>query len=528
MIFAARAHVGPSRSFHVSAFFPVSDPSPKPANSYGQILKSSSIIGGAQGINYIIGMVRTKLVAVLLGPSGVGLVGLYVSATGLVGTIAGLGLDSSGVREVAEAHGSGDPHRIARTVKTLCRICWLTGLLGWILTAAFSYPLSIWAFGSGERAWAVALLGGTVFLSAVAGGRTALIQGTRRIGDLARLNVLGAVGGTVVAVGLYWWLGERGIVPVLLVTAAINLGSAWWFAHRIKTVRITQTWAETLSNSKRLVALGVAFMYGAVLAAVLGLAIRSLIIRQLGLDSNGIYQAAWGISGMFAGFILGAMGTDFYPRLTAVAHDDEQVNRLVNEQIEIGILLALPGILSTLAFAPWLMHLFYSANFLAGAELLPWLAVGIFGQVITFPLGYIQRAKGRSDWIYVSQTHLNLLNLTLALVMIRVYGVVAAAWAFALTTYIHGLVVLGIARRLSRFAWATPSTRLALSAAGMISIGFVIQMITDGIVELTLGAFITAVGCVFSLRGFSKRLGAGHRIVKMALKIPGGRFACGL
>ena len=37
-------------------------------NSYGQILKSSSIIGGAQGINYLIGMVRVKLVAVLLGP----------------------------------------------------------------------------------------------------------------------------------------------------------------------------------------------------------------------------------------------------------------------------------------------------------------------------------------------------------------------------------------------------------------------------------------------------------------------------
>ena len=214
---------------------------------------------------------------------------------------------------------------------------------------------------------------------------------------------------------------------------------------------------------------------------------------------------------MFAGFILSAMGTDFYPRLTAAAHDNEQVNRLVNEQIEIGILLALPGLLATLAFAPWLMRLFYSAKFLPSAELLPWLAVGIFGQVITFPLGFIQRAKGRSGWIYVSQTHLNLLNLMLALVMIRAYGVVAAAWAFAITTYIHGLVVFGIARRLSKFAWTVPSARL-----------------TGGIVKLVLGVVVTAAGCLFSLRGVASRLGAHHPIVKLALKLPGGRLACGL
>jgi antigen flippase len=510
---------------------------PKPANadnpvnsgsSYGQILRSSSIIGGAQGINYAIGMVRTKLVALLLGPSGVGLVGLYVSATELVGTIAGLGIDSSGVREVAEAHGSGDAARVARTVKTLRRVCWVTGVFAWLLTAALAYPLSVWTFGSGERTWAVAVLGVTLFLAAISGGQRCVLQGTRRIGDLARLGILGAFASTVLAVALYAWLGEKGIVPVLITTAVVNLAFSWWFVQRIKTVQITQSWAETLGTSKRLINLGLAFMYGAVLAAILGLTIRGFIVREFGLEANGIYQAAWGISGMFAGFILNAMGTDFYPRLTALAHDNVQVNRLVNEQIEIGLLLALPGILGTLAFAPWLMHAFYSAKFLPGADLLPWLAIGIFGQVITFPLGFIQRAKGRVGWIVVSQTHLNFLNLVLALLMIRAYGVAAAAWAFALTTYLHGLVVFGIARRLSRFAWTVASARLAWSAAGLITAGFAVQLFTKGFWEFLLGAFLTSVAGLYSLRGIAARLGAAHRIVKMALSFPGGRFACGL
>lgn len=500
----------------------------KPGNSYGQILKSSSIIGGAQGISYVIAMVRIKLVAVLLGPAGVGLVGLYASITGLMGTIAGLGIDSSGVREVAEAHSNGDPERIAQTVKTLGRICWITGLVGWMLTAALSYPLSVWTFDTPERAWAIALLGGTIFLGTVTGGRTAFIQGTRRIGDLARLNVLGAIVGTVVAVGLYAWLGEKGIVPVLIITALINLGFAAWFARQIRTVHVTQTWIETLANSKQLVSLGLAFMYGALLAALVGLAIRVLIVRNLGLDANGIYQAAWALSGLFAGFIMGAMGADFYPRLTAVANDNEQVNRLVNEQIEVGVLLALPGLLGTLAFAPWLMHIFYSEKFVAGASLLPWLAIGVFGQVISFPLGYIQRAKGRTAWIYVSQSHLNLLNIVLSIVMVINFGLEAVAWAFALTTFIHGVVVLNIARHLSAFRWGASTVRLMLSATAMIALGFALQRWASGLPATLLSAFLIATGCFFSLRGIAARLGAEHRIIKAAMKFPGGRFACGL
>jgi antigen flippase len=56
--------------------------------SHREILKSSSIVGGAQAINCVVGLLRIKAVALLLGPSDVGLVGLYVSAIGLVGTFA--------------------------------------------------------------------------------------------------------------------------------------------------------------------------------------------------------------------------------------------------------------------------------------------------------------------------------------------------------------------------------------------------------------------------------------------------------
>lgn len=497
-------------------------------NSYGQILKSSSIIGGAYGLNYLIGMVRTKLVAVLLGPSGVGLVGLYISATSLVGTITGLGLGSSGVREVAEACSTGDAKRVARSVKTLRRACFVSGVLGWLVSIAFSYPLSLWAFDSGERAWAMALLGASLLFGVIASGQTALLQGSRRISDLARLNVVSVLASTTFALAVYAWLGEKGIVPVLIGTALSNLGFSWWFARRVPIAQLEMGWAETWRQSKRLVGLGLAFMWSGLLAAAGALAIRAIIVRELGIDANGIYQAAWGISGMFAGFILSAMSTDFYPRITAASSDHREVNRLVNEQTEIGILLALPGLLGTLTFAPWIMHIFYSARFLPGAELLPWFILGIFGQVLSWPMSFALIATRATRWYVFVESVANIMRLSLSIVLLRYLGLWGTALAVPLLYIVYTLLLLLICRRLTGFRWAPATLKLTAISAVLIFSGFFVRKWFVGYSAFAGGAVLTALTCLLSLRGIVARLGAGHRIVQMACRIPCGRFACGI
>ena len=46
-------------------------------DSYSHILKYTGIFGGVQGLNILISLVRNKAVALLLGPSGMGLASLF-------------------------------------------------------------------------------------------------------------------------------------------------------------------------------------------------------------------------------------------------------------------------------------------------------------------------------------------------------------------------------------------------------------------------------------------------------------------
>jgi len=486
--------------------------------SYGDIVKSSSIIGGAQCARLLISMVSTKVVAALLGPSGVGLVGLYQSATDLVGMVSGLGIGSSAVRQVAEAHGSGNPERVARTVKALRRACWATGLSGWLLTVALARPLSVCIFRSPEHAGSIALLGATLLFASISSGQMALVQGVRRIGELARLQVLPGIPNLLISVCLYAWLGQRGIVPVLVTMGAVNLGFSWWVARRVPLASAAITWRESFQESGRLVSLGVAFMWCGVMAAGVGLATRAWIFRGFGTGASGIYQAAWVMSGAFTGLILQAMGTDFYPRLTAAAKDNSEVNRLTNEQTEAGVLLALPGLLAALVFAPWAIQVFYTGKFLQASELLPWFLLGIFGKVVSWPLAYIQLAKGNARTYAASETAANGLLLLLTWLGLRWWQVPGVAVAFALQTGIYVVQVRWVAGWLTEFRWSSSARRLVLESSAAVLLAFCIPRFLPPVASALSGGLLAAAASYLCIGRLTARLGPSHRISRFVAR----------
>jgi|GEM_PF-3077713 len=263
-----------------------------PRGSYGQILKSTTLVGGSQVINILLGIVRTKFMAVLLGPEGIGLAGLYQAATGLVGTLTGLGVGSSGVRQIAEAAGTGDETAIARTIVTLRRIALILGVIGMLVTIVLCRPLSRATFGNGDQAPAIALLSLTLLFGSISGGQTALIQGLRRIRDLASLSVLGAFFGTLLGIPIIYLWGRNGIVPMLIAVSATGILTSWWYARKIPLRRVRIGWRETFAEGRGLLKLGLVFMASSLMTSPVMYLIRVIIVRDLGLDGAGLYQAA--------------------------------------------------------------------------------------------------------------------------------------------------------------------------------------------------------------------------------------------
>ncbi len=373
-----------------------------------------------------------------------------------------MGVNASGVRQIAEAVGAGDTERIARAAVVLRRTAVLLGVLGAALLIAFSRPVSTFTFGNEQHATAVRLLSLTVLFSCLSGGQAALLQGMRRISDLVKMGVLGAVSGTIIGVPIVYAFREDGIVPSLICGAAISFIVSWWYSRKITLRTPSMTVAQIGHEAADLLKLGFAFMASGVMMTGASYAIRVFVLRKLGFEAAGLYQSAWTLGGMYVGVILGSMGTDFYPRLTAAAKDNNACNRLVNEQTQVGILLAAPGVIATLTLAPSVITLFYSAKFQEAVEVLRWLCLGMALRVISWPMGYIIIAKGARNLFFWSELAWTVVYVALAWVCVTAFALNGAGIAFFASYVVHVLMIYLIVRRLSGFQYSAANMKVSL------------------------------------------------------------------
>lgn len=476
------------------------------ASSYFQILRSTVLIGGSSMLSILFAIIRNKAAALLLGPEGIGLMSLYTVLLELAQGTASLGLQSSGVRQIAEAAGNGNMQRAAVTAMVLRRSSLVLGVAGMALMLALCVPITRLTFGEHAGVTGVALLSVAVLLRVLAGAQATLLQGTRQIGLLARSNVLAAAFGTAVTVPLIYFWGTAGIVPSLVSVTAISLFLSWSYARRLDLPHVVLTSGDTRRETSALLKLGLAFLASTLLTTGVAYAVRLVVLHSHGPAAAGFYQAAWTIGGLYAGFVLQAMGADFYPRLTAICDDNEACNKLVNEQTQIGMLLAGPGLLATLSLAPLVIELFYSPQFHEAGDALRWICLGMMLRVVAWPIGFIIVAKGVQTIFVATEIIATAVHFGLAWLLTPRFGATGAAAAFFGLYAFHIVLVYFIVRRLSGFRWSAANVRLGLLLFPAAAVVFSLFLVTSFWKATLIGSLIAAIAGIYCLHSLLKLL----------------------
>ena len=66
-----------------------------------QILKVTAFISGIQFFIILISIIRSKIISVLLGSFGIGIISLLTSSTSFISAITGFGLSTSAVKNIS-------------------------------------------------------------------------------------------------------------------------------------------------------------------------------------------------------------------------------------------------------------------------------------------------------------------------------------------------------------------------------------------------------------------------------------------
>ncbi len=363
-------------------------------NSYKQILKATSLFGGVQVYNILIAIIRSKFIAILLGPYGMGIAGLLTSTTGLITGLTNFGLRTSSVKNIAEANGKGNLTKVYIIITVLRRWVWITGLLGALLTLILSPWLSQLTFGNKDYTMAFVLLSVTLLLNQLSAGQQALLQGLRKLQYLAKASVIGSSLGLLVSVPLYYLFGINGIVPAIILSSVTSLALSWYFSHKITFPKIKVSKLRTIAEGKKMLVMGFLISLSGLITMGVGYIVRIFINYTGGIEDVGYYNAGFAIINTYVSMIFSAMAVDYYPRLSSVAFDNLQAKKTINEQAEITILLLSPLIMVFLVFIHWIVILLYSTKFLPINEMIQWASLGMFFKAASWAIAFVFLAKG--------------------------------------------------------------------------------------------------------------------------------------
>ena len=155
--------------------------------SYYQIIKTTSLFGGVQFFTILISIIRTKLIAVFIGPAGMGIVTLLNSAISVIGGVTSLGIETSGIKHVSSNYKNDDLSSIATIVAIVKRLALLTGILGCLVTVFLSSWLSQLTFGNSNHTFSFVFISITLLFRQLMIGEFVVLQGLRRMRLLRKL-----------------------------------------------------------------------------------------------------------------------------------------------------------------------------------------------------------------------------------------------------------------------------------------------------------------------------------------------------
>ncbi len=480
----------------------------KELNGYERAVKYIGVFGGTQGFSILLGIAKTKIATKLLGAAGLGVIAMYNRTLQMHSDFTNLSLSFSAVRQIAEANEEGNREKLQHWVKVLRSWTFLTAVAG-VLLSLVLYPfMGEWVFEGNEYYTSrFLLLSPVVGFMAVIGGELAVLKGVHSLYKVAKYTLWTAVAGLVVSVPFYLCMGIAGIFPSIFLTSFVQMVVLLCYTLPLFPYRIAPFSRKVLRDGVDMVKFGIGYIFAAVMGSSSTWFICKVLL-ELGNDMVvGYYSTALTLICLLPGILHASIDSDYYPRLSSINKDTNAMNRMVNEQAEVQLLIQAPLLLGYLVALPLLVPLFYDVELMVAVPMTQLAMFGMFIRTMTYPMSYIPLARGDSKVFILQEAIYDIIYVVSVIVGYKYFGLSGVGVAVAVVYFFEWIVVCVIAFLKYRFVLSAQLVKcFLLQLPVFLLMLYVTQTVGEGVEYWAYGAIITLLSALLSLYLLSKRL----------------------
>ncbi len=440
-----------------------------------RLLKAILVMMTSQVAVASVGIVRNKLLAVLLGPAGVGFFAQLQVLQGFLQYAATMGMQQGALKYMA-VDRARNQDQLPTTVSTASKTFAAFSVLLLAICLPLAKPIASWSLGDASLyLFVIPVIAGVPFLIQTELWQTYLRSGFEMKRYSATMVTTAVVGLPLVVPLVFIWK-QAGLAAHLLIVAVIGYIIARLYANRSLGPDMRRRIRSAPYDRKLLINL-MRFAGGNLPINAVGLAVpflvRAQIVRDMGLDANGIFQSAFVLSNQYLSMILNATLAYVVPKISQLT-ENKEINHEVNNALKIGLLLCTFGILSVLLFRDLLISALFSKAFLPAVGLIGWQLIGDHFRgielVLQTPLVPQERFRAR----VVIGLIRNVVFLTVFYLPNAEHRLEGAVWAHAIGYTVMCLSTYLYTNRSNGFTISRPNKLLlATSTATVMLLAFV-------------------------------------------------------
>jgi O-antigen/teichoic acid export membrane protein len=427
-----------------------------------------------------------------------GLVSLFNSTVAFISQATGFGISMSAVRHISELTESGDEAQRAYYIKVVRAWSLLAALLGVLVCMAIGPFLSSNTFAWGNHTLHFILLAPAVGMIAITAGETAILKGTRQLKPLVVVQTFTILATLLLTVPAYYFFGQAGIVPVIVLMALVTLLLTINYSFRFYPLQFGGS-KGILGEGMEMIRLGVAYTLAGIVGTGAEMLIRSWLNLQGDLDAVGLYNAGYMITITYASMVFSAIETDFFPRLSAVNGDVAATNETVNKQMEVTLLIIAPMLVALIVLLPVLTPLLLSEKFMPIVAMTQVAALAMFFKAITLPAAYITLARGYSLIFLALETAYFVVFVLLVMFGYRHWGLFGTGIAITVANVFDFLMIHAVARFCYHYKMSSAVMKYSAIHILIGLLAFFTTITVDGFSYWVFGIGLSLISLMFSL-----------------------------
>ena len=410
------------------------------------LVKVSSLNAVSTLIKMITGLVSVKVVAAIIGPAGIALLGQLNNFSTIT-----LGISSGGIN-------AGMTKYISEFSTSRKKYLLFLGTGYWI-TIFFSILTSVaLIFGAGYFAKHILLdekykfvfyfFGATIILYALNALLISVINGFKEYKKYIIANILGSIVGLIFSVLLSIKFGVSGALisvvtfqSIVFLLTLVIIRKSYWFDWRSITGKFSKLVASRLGHYSMMA------LVSAIVVPASQLIIRSFIKDNQSITSAGLWEGMNRISVMYLLVITTSLSVYYLPRL-AELRSKHDLRKEIYGVYKLIIPLLIAATIAIYLMRKFIIQLLFTREFAGMQELFGFQLIGDVFKMAGWILGYLMIAKAMTK-TYVTMEFVSYTSqVAFSCGFVVLYGTVGATIGYAVGNLLYLVVMVIIFRKI--------------------------------------------------------------------------------